>query len=55
MVRISITCGLVFGAVALLPPVAAAQFAEKKVLGAQLTRRRALTHNGLSVLAGKVN
>src|SRR5712691_11181291 len=30
--RIAIACGLVFGAVALLPQQAAAQFAEKKVL-----------------------
>jgi hypothetical protein len=30
--RIAIACGLVFGAAALLPQVAAAQFPEKKVL-----------------------
>ncbi len=37
--RIAIACGLVFGAVALLPQQAAAQFAEKKVLTLEIARK----------------
>src|SRR5258708_4031477 len=37
--RVAIACGLVFGAVALLPQQAAAQFAEKKVLTLEIARR----------------
>jgi glc operon protein GlcG len=37
--RIAIACGLVFGAVALLPPAATAQFAEKKVLTLEIARK----------------
>ena len=55
--RIAIACGLVFGAVALLPQQAAAQFAEKKVLTLEMRerssrpprrRRRAITWPELS-------
>jgi glc operon protein GlcG len=37
--RIAIVCGLVFGAVALLPPAAASQFAKKKVLTLEIARK----------------
>jgi hypothetical protein len=37
--RIAVMCGLVFGALALLPQQAAAQFAEKKVLTLEIARR----------------
>ena len=37
--RIAFACGLVFGAVALLPPAATAQFAEKKVLTLEIARK----------------
>src|SRR5258705_2787356 len=37
--RIAIACGLVLGAVALLPQQAAAQFAEKKVLTLEIARK----------------
>ena len=37
--RIAIACGLVFGAVASLPPAATAQFAEKKVLTLEIARK----------------
>jgi glc operon protein GlcG len=37
--RIAITCGLLFGAVAFLPQDAVAQFAEKKVLTLEIARK----------------
>jgi len=37
--RIAIVCGLVFGAVALIQPAAAATFAEKKVLTLEIARK----------------
>ena len=37
--RIALACSLVFGAVALLPQEAAAQFAEKKVLTLEIARK----------------
>src|ERR1700759_880636 len=37
--RITVACGLVFGALALLPQQAAAQFAEKKVLTLEIARK----------------
>jgi glc operon protein GlcG len=37
--RIAVACGLLFGAVALLPPPAAAQFSEKKVLTLEIARK----------------
>jgi glc operon protein GlcG len=37
--RIAVASGLMFGAVALLPPAAAAQFAEKKVLTLEIARK----------------
>jgi hypothetical protein len=37
--RVAVASGLMFGAVALLPPAAAAQFAEKKVLTLQIARQ----------------
>jgi glc operon protein GlcG len=39
MMRIAVASGLVFGAVALLPPSATAQFAEKKVLTLEIARK----------------
>jgi MFS transporter, DHA2 family, multidrug resistance protein len=39
MMRIAIACGLVFGAVALRPPVATAKYSEKKVLSLQIARK----------------
>jgi glc operon protein GlcG len=37
--RIALACSIVFGAVALLPPAATAQFAEKKVLTLEIARK----------------
>ena len=37
--RIAIACGIVFGAAALLPSAATAQFAEKKVLTLEIARK----------------
>jgi glc operon protein GlcG len=37
--RILVACGIAFGAVALLSPPAAAQFAEKKVLTLEIARK----------------
>jgi glc operon protein GlcG len=37
--RFAIACGLLFGAVALIPPAAAAPFAEKKVLTLEIARK----------------
>ena len=37
--RIAIACGIVFGAAALLPPAANAQFLEKKVLTLEIARK----------------
>ena len=37
--RIAVACGIVLGAVALLPPAATAQFAEKKVLTLEIARK----------------
>ena len=37
--RIAISCGLVFGAIVLLPSVATAQFMEKKVLTLEIARK----------------
>jgi glc operon protein GlcG len=37
--RIAIASGLLFGAVALFPPAATAQFAEKKVLTLEIARK----------------
>ena len=39
MMRIALACSIVFGAVALLPPAATAQFAEKKVLTLEIARK----------------
>jgi glc operon protein GlcG len=39
VMRIAVASGLMFGAVALLPPAAAAQFAEKKVLTLEIARQ----------------
>jgi glc operon protein GlcG len=39
MMRIAVASGLVFGAVALLPPSATAQFAEKEVLTLEIARK----------------
>ena len=39
MMRTAVASGLVFGAVALLPPSATAQFAEKKVLTLEIARK----------------
>ena len=43
--RIALACSLVFGAVALLPQGAAAQFAEKKVLTLEIARMIVATGN----------
>jgi hypothetical protein len=54
--RIAIACGLVFGAVALLPQQAAAQSAEKKVLTLEIARKIVATAETEAVrnhLAGK--
>lgn len=39
IMRIAVVCGLVFGTLALLPPTAASQFAEKKVLTLEIARK----------------
>jgi glc operon protein GlcG len=39
IMRIAVASGLMFGAIVLLPPVAAAQFAEKKVLTLEIARK----------------
>jgi glc operon protein GlcG len=39
ILRVAVASGLMFGAVALLPSAAAAQFAEKKVLTLEIARK----------------
>src|SRR6202041_3884136 len=59
--RIAIACGIVFGAAALLPPAANAQFLEKKVLTLEIARKivtaaeSEATRNHLAVVWGVVD